>query len=243
MIGRIINLMKPAIPVKRKAIHNGVIVPEDVAPPYRIIHDYPTLPFVTVPDYSRSEGGEVNAHKRYTKKGDDIIIIGGGRGVSTVNAAKETGSTGSVTVFEGSEKYSNIIEEVVDLNEVDDRVEIKQRIVGPDKKVYDDSKEYDKIRPENLTKCDVLEMDCEGAEEEIMKNLKIFPRVITIELHPKRSDYERTLSELSKRGYKIESYWNNEGSELKKSEFNKIIKERSMDQSTEGAPLVTAIKD
>jgi protein involved in sex pheromone biosynthesis len=86
-------------------------------------------------------------------------------------------------------------------------------------------------------------MDCEGAEEEIMKNLKISPRVITIEIHSKRSDYERTLSELSKRGYEIKSYWSNEGSELTEDEFNQIIKKRSMDQPTEGAPLVTAIKN
>jgi hypothetical protein len=243
MIEKIIGLVKPFIPVKRKAIHNEVIVPREVAPPYRIVHDYPTLPFVTVPDYPRSEGGEVNAHKEYTRKGDDVIIIGGGRGVSTVNAAKEAGSTGSVTVFEGSEKYSRIIEDVVDLNNVDDRVEVRQCIVGPDKKVYDNSNDFDIIHPENITKCDVLEMDCEGAEEEIMKNLKICPRVITIEIHPKRSDYKNTLEELSRRGYKIENYWSNEGSKLTKDEFNQVIKKRSVDQPTEGAPLVTAIKN
>jgi hypothetical protein len=50
-----------------------------------------------------------------------------------------------------------------------------------------------KIDVEDLPECDVLEMDCEGAEKEILKKLQIKPRVIIVETHP---DFESPPSEI-----------------------------------------------
>jgi hypothetical protein len=241
MLKSVIKFIKPLIPIKRRAVHNGVTVPREVAPPYRLVHDYPMLPFVTVPDYPNSEGGEVNAHKEYTENGDTVVIVGGGRGVSTVNAARESGPTGNVIVFEGSEEYSNIIDKVTRYNNVDELVKISQNVVGHDKNIYGRLNNYDFISPEELPECDVLEMDCEGAEEEIVQNLIILPRVITVEIHPRNSDNEQTLESISDLGYNIEAYWTNEGQKISEKEFDEIIEQRI--ENSVGAPLITAIKD
>jgi hypothetical protein len=54
------------------------------------------------------------------------------------------------------------------------------------------------VRPQFLPQADVIEMDCEGAELEIIENLSIRPRVITVETH---SNHDDVLNALEKIGY------------------------------------------
>lgn len=60
------------------------------------------------------------------------------------------------------------------------------------------------ISPSNLPQVDVLEIDCEGAEMEILQGLCYRPRVLTVEAHPvfgvSVSDVE---SWLTTEGYRI----------------------------------------
>jgi hypothetical protein len=39
------------------------------------------------------------------------------------------------------------------------------------------------VKAEELPQCDVLEMDCEGAELDILRNMKVRPRVVLVETH------------------------------------------------------------
>jgi len=152
------------------------------------------------------ENAEVNAHKRYTRQGDDVCIIGGGRGTTAIHAARQVGDEGSVTVLEGGEILS-LIQEVTELNHLDDVITIKPRIVGKANELYHGMAEDAKVmHPHELPDVDVLEMDCEGSEIEILDALEIRPRVLIVELHPNKFDgpNKAPLQMIQEMGYEIE---------------------------------------
>lgn len=129
------------------------------------------------------ESGLARGLRNNVQEGDKAVIIGGGWGVTTAIAAKQVGKTGQVTVFEGATDCIANIEGTLDLNNVSDRVEIRHAIVGPEIRLRGTKGEAAHIGPDDLPDCDVLELDCEGAEVEILKNMSIRPRTILVETH------------------------------------------------------------
>ena len=60
------------------------------------------------------------------------------------------------------------------------------------------------IPTRDFSECDVLVMDCEGAEIPILQNLQISPRLIIVEAHPLlNSPKEEVIKLLDKLGYEI----------------------------------------
>jgi hypothetical protein len=58
--------------------------------------------------------------------------------------------------------------------------------------------------PSTVPECDVLDLDCEGAEVEILRELDFAPRVIVVEVHPHLgSPVEAVEAELAERGYDV----------------------------------------
>jgi hypothetical protein len=226
----LLSLFKSGIrrlfPVKRNAIWNDVVVPADVAAGHKTIDKYISPPFRT--DYELSEDGEVQFHEEYTQPGDKVVIIGGGRGVTTVRAAQRCKPDGSVIVYEASDKYANIIEKTIDLNNVRDICEVRNCLVGPNVDVYErnSGSELAKIHPSEIPDCDVLEMDCEGAELDIVANMTIRPRIVIMEVHPQKYEYaEDAITELQKQDYRIEGRRKNTGELLSEEDFTRVLKQ------------------
>ena len=170
---------------------------------------------------SFSQGAELYAHREYTRKGDHVVIVGGGYGISAVNSGNIVGSRGAVTVYEGG----NISREIIQLikwNKLEDIVEVKSKIVGSANELYGGrSKDSVDISPAELPSCDVLEMDCEGCEIEILENLNIRPRIIILELHPSKYQEinKKPLELLEQMNYDIVHYANQPGLPLTKQLF------------------------
>jgi hypothetical protein len=163
------------------------------------------------PEY---EAALISAVREQVHRGDTVGIIGGGLGISAVAAATETGETGEVVVYEASSERINQIYRTVDLNDVSNIVEVQHALIGPALGVYGDSGEAMSISPADLPDVDVLEMDCEGAEVEILSNLSLRPRVIIVEVHPPRTTEEEVRDILSKLEYQITNKeWENENSD------------------------------
>ena len=238
LFSKLLNLTRVITPVERYALWNGVKVPPKVAPKYGLIDRY--FEMIST-DYSESEGGEVKSHKEFTKPGDTVVIIGGGRGVTTVHAVWESNPDGHVKVFEASKYCSDIVKEVVDINNVKNSCEINNALVGSNIKVYGSEKYNRSIHPSELPKCDVLEMDCEGAELDIIRNIDIYPRVIIMEVHPNRyQESTQAVDELDSMGYDIVSFKKNKGGDLSEIQFDEILDECSRGEAP--APVVVGVK-
>ena len=137
------------------------------------------------------------------RPGDEVNVIGAGYGVSSVVAAEATGKTGHITVYEAAKAWADRMGETMDLNQVPpDRYSVRHALVGPAVDVDGDMGEADRMHPNDLPECGVLEMDCEGAELGIIQNLAMSPRSIIVETHPsKNSPTSKVMAALSDQGY------------------------------------------
>ena len=223
VLGRIyMNSIREILPIKQKYVENqeGVKFPQEHHPPARYFDD-------KIPDswhpgpINVLSGGEMAAHDNFTSQGDTVRIIGGGIGVSAVVAAWNVTPSGSVTVYEGGDRYLRQLRQTIEINDVDDIVDVQHVAVGKPDSVWGEQGRV--LDPRNLDQCDVLELDCEGAELSILSNMSIRPRAIIVENHPSMGNYDnptQVLDLLSDMDYEIESFYtNNRGERLSKEEF------------------------
>lgn len=123
----------------------------------------------------------------YVKQGDHVVIVGGGHGVSAVIAANSACEDGRITVFEASREFVDGIQETLRINGVEDQVRVSHTVVGTVSEYaeseYGSADDATVVSPAQLPECDVLELDCEGAELNILDDLEIRPRTIIVETH------------------------------------------------------------
>lgn len=129
------------------------------------------------------ESGLLEGIRNHVEEGDTVVIVGGGWGVTATKAAEQVGNNGSVTVFEGSSEGVDRTRRTAKLNGVSDIVDVRHAVVGPAVDVWGGEEEASQVRPEDLPECDVLELDCEGAEIDILNNMTITPEVVLVESH------------------------------------------------------------
>jgi hypothetical protein len=133
-------------------------------------------------DYEQTLIGALQSEIRV---GDRVTIVGGGEGVTAVVAAQAVGETGSVVCFEGSGWGVQKIQATGTRNKISRRLTVKHAVVGEAINVYGDPDQHSRlvVAPTELPGCDILELDCEGAETLILRNITIRPRVIVAETH------------------------------------------------------------
>lgn len=153
-----------------------------------------------VPDFEQEA---VDAIHRRVDAGDTVGIVGGGRGTTTVHAARAAQPGGSVVVYEAARDRIPLLKETVALNEVADHVEVREGIVGPAELVWGDASKRT-IDPADLPTFDVLELDCEGAELAICEHLQRYPSDLIVEVHPELGVSPTAMEEwLDETGYTI----------------------------------------
>lgn len=133
-----------------------------------------------IPDY---EEMLVVALKQHVKPGDSVVVVGGGGGITAALAARLS-RTGRVTCFEAASEQLPVIKETFERNHVADRIEVRYGAVGQAIGVYGKhAAAAPIISPQAIPECDVLELDCEGAEVLILTGMTIRPPVIIVETH------------------------------------------------------------
>jgi threonine dehydrogenase-like Zn-dependent dehydrogenase len=168
------------------------------------------VPKTWVPDsYADEPGYEATllaALNETVRPGDHVVIIGGGVGVTAVVAALRTGSSGIVQCFEGSKHYVRMAHQTVARNRIAN-IEINHAVVAKFIAALDGGVPSDLgpiLSPSQLPPCNVLQMDCEGAEVGILNGLIIQPRVIVVETHGVYgAPTDLVASLLEKRGYVV----------------------------------------
>jgi hypothetical protein len=189
-----VSRLRPYLP-DTYLVYNGVKVPgkrlDEVCP----------FAVGSRPDY---EYGIVSALEETVQHGDEVVIIGGGWGVSAVTAARLAGRKGKVVVYEGSKKYFQNIKKTAKLNGVKKRLNVYHRIVGKIVKLKEGKKSNKTVDPKKLKKCDVLELDCEGAEKCIVEEMKISPKFLIVESHGHRNSPSKKIKDkMSSKPYKL----------------------------------------
>lgn len=163
-----------------------------------------------VPGYNRPSGSpsyensEVNAVRTHTRNGDKVVIVGAGRGITPTAAGNSVGKDGLVVAYEASADRISRAQKTVQYNQVSDIVELHHTIVAKAEDVAGKVGSATVLPPDELSYCDFLELDCEGAEEKILKEMTISPRVISVETHETKGVSHTNIIEiLEDRGYQI----------------------------------------
>jgi hypothetical protein len=147
----------------------------------------------------------IAAIKTQVRRGDSVVVVGGGLGVTCVVAASAAGGEGHVECFEGDLNGVQAVERVARLNGVAERVTVHHAVVGEAIGVYGQDVASKVVRPSELPPCDFLELDCEGAEVGILRDMTIRPRAIVVETHGfLGAPTETVRSVLQSRGYSVQ---------------------------------------
>jgi hypothetical protein len=163
-------------------------------------------PLEDIPNYERAL---IDALRSQIRIGDSVIIVGGGEGVTAVVAAKVAGETGSVVCFEGNSWNVSKVKGTAARNKISNRLTVEHAIVGEAIAVYGGTEQHSTrvVSPAELPQCDILELDCEGAELLILRNMVIRPRVIAVETHGVYGAPSRMVKELlEKLDYTVEDW-------------------------------------
>lgn len=198
------DYVRPLLPKTGESIrYNDIIVAEERVLD-RLLPKYLTQ-YAAIESQPEYEDPLIRELRSHVKEGDDVVVVGGGLGVSSTVAAKQTGHRGSVEIYEGSEKHIKLLSRTLALNGVKDRCKIRHAIVGEAKDLRGHPGHAEIVSPTNLPECDVLELDCEGAELKILREMIIEPSAIIVETHANHgapaSDIVKILRD---RGYVIE---------------------------------------
>ena len=184
------------IPISRERKFGDAKVPDFLIP----------HPLEDIADYEKTL---IDALRSQVRIGDRVIIVGGGEGVTAVVAAKAVGETGSVICFEGNSWNVRKVKATAARNKVARRLTVRHAVVGEAIAVYGAAEQLSTVvvSPRELPECGLLELDCEGAEIPILRNMTIRPRVIAVETHGVYGAPTRTVKELlEKMNYAVEEW-------------------------------------
>lgn len=192
--------LRPLLPATTPVRYHGIPVGLDHKAPDWMFPTYRQV-YADIPEY---EATLICGIKASVRAGDRVAIIGAGYGATIVFAAMATGPEGSVTCYEASASAIRYSIEAAKRNSVEDRVGFIHAIVGQALKIYGKGVSRKVWPASELEECDVLELDCEGAELEILRGLSVRPRTILVETHgvygSSTSDVE---SQLRQMGYAV----------------------------------------
>lgn len=199
----ITQYVRPVMPATTRICRlSGVEVPIDVSVIDERLPGYePPLPIRDNPSYEQAEAEALRAQ---CEPGDDVVVIGGGLGVTAVIAARATGPTGRVTVYEPSPNAVRIVRDTVRWNACGDTVDVIHAAVGTARAscyTHGDPTSPRSVPYTQLPNADVYEMDCEGEEEPILRAMTAEPRAVLVETH---DNHNTVVSTLQERGYNVE---------------------------------------
>lgn len=166
------NTIRPHMP-KVNGKYNGVDVPAYRLGDYRFTSERPVRP--------NYEKHLIEAVKSTVTEGDNVVVIGGGAGVSSYYAAKSS-KTGKLIIFEASEDKAELVKKTLSDNGITE-FDVVHGLFYEAKSVRGELGSSSVLTAKDIPSCDVLVMDCEGAEKKIVEDLDNWPEKIIVETH------------------------------------------------------------
>ena len=186
---------------------------------------------------------------KYLSTGMSVVQVGGGSGITSLHTLRSIGENGFLTIYEGGKESIR----VTDLNLTNNNFnnyKIIQAIVGDEKNVYGGNTLKSLfVHPKDLPNCDYLELDCEGSEKSILENMRINPKFIVVEVHPKLigEDVKWLEEFLINNNYRVDYYSGHDGNTMTRNEFLELYKfnlrtgENRLDGIQGRAPMVVGL--
>ena len=157
------------------------------------------------PNNYRDELGILLSHDDIYKEEDIILAVGVGSGISLIHNCKKDRAPGSFIGIDGSKDQIEIAKDNTRLNGVDStKFKLIEGFVGKPTNLYGSkNQQSSKIIDINQFDFDILELDCEGSEIEILRDLTARPRHIIVEMHPifRNIDIYVFLDSMRNKGY------------------------------------------
>lgn len=175
--------IRPRLPIAGPVRYGGVPVAVDASRRWgdRIVPaSWTPSDAHDVPDY---ESALLDGLRRHVRAGDRVTVVGGGVGATAAFAAVRVGPEGHVVCYEGAADGAEVVRGTAALNGVADRLEVRHAVVARAISVYGDGPHGAIVEPAALAPCDVLELDCEGAEVDVLREMTIRPRTVLVETH------------------------------------------------------------
>jgi cellulose biosynthesis protein BcsQ len=141
-------------------------------------------------------------------KEDDIILaVGVGSGISLIHNCLKNRIHNSFIGIDGSKEQIEIAKSNAKLNGINfSMFELIEGYTGNPIHVYGEHGQHSKKMIDiNNKDFDVLELDCEGSEIEILRDLLVRPRHIIVEMHPmnREININKFLEQMKNKGYKL----------------------------------------
>jgi len=155
----------------------------------------------TKPDYKQ---GLKDAIQDHVSTGDAVDLVGGGRGVSSVWCARQGAA---VDAYEAATEMVAVARDTIARQGLSGQAIVHHALVGEAIDVFGSAADAERIHPADIGGCDVLVMDCEGAEASILEGLETWPETVIVETHPELGVAPTdSAAQLSEAGYAIDSY-------------------------------------
>jgi hypothetical protein len=160
-------------------------------------------PYFDNPDYASEN---IDLLREHVQEGDDVVIVGGGWGVTAAVAGEQAGPEGTIHIYEGADEMITVIESTLEINGLYDQTHVHHALVGPAISLRGHAGDAKITEPEDLPQCDILELNCEGAELEILENIEIRPSVVIVGTHGHYGSPDYKVEEvLENHGYEIQT--------------------------------------
>jgi hypothetical protein len=184
--------------------HSRIVEYNGVESPGRVSVFDRIVPWYT-PDDPEYEDAELAAIRSTARPGDTVVVVGAGFGITSTVAADAVGDEGRVVAYEASSEMVSHTRRTARHNGVSDRVDVRHAVVARCESARGETDSAPRVDPRDLPDCEYLEVDCEGAERQILAEASIEPRVISVETHEQYGVEHREIVELlTAKGYEIE---------------------------------------
>lgn len=195
------NIIRPILPTVGYQTFNGIKVMRIKVGDKYLPANWRSFVESEKPNY---ETALVKGLKKFVKTGDKVVIVGGGNGITTSIASKLTGPTGMVNCYEASKQSYKKIKKTLLHNDLPNNIEIINKCVGEPVSIWGNLSESEIVKADELPVCDLLELDCEGAERKILRELSFKPKTILVETHGNfNSPTKKIRKLLNELGYQI----------------------------------------
>jgi len=189
-------------------------------------------------DFFLDEMGILKSHNLVTKDNYTILSVGVGSGISLIHNVLINENINFIAI-EASKKQIHKAIMNANLNKINSsQYKIIYGFVGEKIHIYNDEIDSNTEKIDlNMFEFDVLELDCEGSEVSIIKNLTQKPKHIIVEMHPTlvEINFDKFNNELKEKNYFLNYAFTIAGEKVDIDSVNKFFSKDHLNKLNSGA--------